>query len=145
MGKKSPVAGDNLTSHEGRIVTCEESHKPSDMLRASHLIQQHMTLMQRKKLGNLVGQRIIHDQAGADTVAADSLSPMLGRYIFGEGDHRALRRAISDARRLGDERRVRCSVDNRSAARRNHMRYRMLAGDHENKIEKASSRARGGK
>src|SRR3546814_10618187 len=56
---------------------------------------------------------------------------MLGRYIFGEGDHRALRRAISDARRLGDERRVRCSVDNRSAARRNHMRYRMLASDHE--------------
>src|SRR3546814_11391802 len=56
---------------------------------------------------------------------------MLGRYIFGEGDHRALRRAISDARRLGDERCVRCSVDNRSAARRNHMRYRMLASDHE--------------
>src|SRR3546814_3587817 len=56
---------------------------------------------------------------------------MLGRYIFGEGDHRALRRAISDARRLGDERRVRSSVDNRSAARRNHMRYRMLASDNE--------------
>src|SRR3546814_20367750 len=32
---------------------------------------------------------------------------------------------------LGDARRVRCSVDNRSAARRNHIRYRMLASDHE--------------
>src|SRR3546814_16637905 len=32
---------------------------------------------------------------------------------------------------LGDARRVRYSVDNRSAARRNHMRYRMLASDHE--------------
>src|SRR3546814_17988722 len=106
MGKKSPVAGDNLTSHEGRIVTCEESHKPSDMLRASHLIQQHMTLMQRKKLGNLVGQRIIHDQDGADTVAADSLSPMLGSYILCEGDHCAIRRTISESRRHGAGRRA---------------------------------------
>src|SRR3546814_12495437 len=116
MGKKSPVAGDNLTSHEGRIVTCEESHKPSDMLRASHLIQQHMTLMQRKTTGNLVGPRIIHDQARADTVAADYLSPMLDRYNFGEGDHRDLRSALCASRRSGDERRVRCMVDNKQAA-----------------------------